>query len=133
MNRLNKLWLCAIVIAGISGFAATTTRVSADALVIHIGANVAPTPTPVVYHYTYYPDQEAYYVPETHVYWWADHGTWVSGPRMPDGIVLGASVNLDVDAQEPWRHHDAIVKHYPHHKQDDKHSQDDKHDSGHDH
>jgi hypothetical protein len=41
---------------------------------------------------------------------------------MPAGIVLGANVKLDVDAQEPWRHHDAIVKHYPHHKQDEKHN-----------
>lgn len=133
MNRLNKLWLCGIAIAGIAGFAATTTPVLADGIVIHIGADIAPTPNPVVYHYMYYPDQEAYYVPETHIYWWADHGTWVSGPAMPAGVVLGASVNLDVDAQNPWQHHAEIVKHYPHHKQDDKHGQDDKHDSGRDH
>jgi hypothetical protein len=121
MQRLNKLWLCGIVIAVIGGFAASTTRVSAGDLVIHIGADAAPAPNPVVYHYMYYPEEEAYYVPETHVYWWADHGTWRSGPRMPDGIRLGASVKLDVDAQEPWRHHDVIVKRYPHHKQDEKH------------
>jgi hypothetical protein len=127
MNRLNKLWLCAIVIAGIAGFAATTIPVLADGLVIHIGADIAPTPNPVIYHYTYYPDQEAYFVPETHLYWWADNGTWVSGSAMPAGIVLGASVNLDVDARNPWQHHAEIVKRYPHHKQDDKH------DSGHDH
>jgi hypothetical protein len=121
MNRLNKLWLCGIVIAGIGGFAATATRVLADGVVIHIGADIAPTPTPVVYHYMYYPDQEAYYVPETHVYWWSNNGTWVSGDHLPDGIVLGTSVKLDVDARDPWRHHDEIVKHYPRHKQEEKH------------
>jgi hypothetical protein len=121
MKRLNKLWLCGIVIAGIAGFAATTTRALADGIVIHIGADIAPTPTPVVYHYVYYPDVEAYYVPETHVYWWADHGTWVSGPHMPNGVVLGSSVNLNVDAQNPWQHHAEIVKRFPHHKQDEKH------------
>ncbi len=121
MNRLNKLWLCGIAIAGIAGFAATTTPVLADGIVIHIGADIAPTPNPVVYHYMYYPDQEAYYVPETHLYWWSNNGTWVSGPAMPTGIVLGASVKLDVDAQNPWQHHAEIVKRYPHHKQDEKH------------
>jgi hypothetical protein len=127
MKRLNKLWLCGMVIAGISGFAATATRVSATDIVIHIGADSAPAPNPVIYHYMYYPEEEVYYVPETRVYWWADHGKWRSGPRMPDGIRLGASVNLGVDAQEPWRHHDVIVKQYPHHKQDEKHDHDRNH------
>jgi hypothetical protein len=121
MNRLNKLWLCAIVIAGIAGFAATTTNVQADGLVIHLGADIAPVPNPVVYHYTYYPDEEAYYAPDTHIYWWLDNGTWRSGAHVPAGIVLGSSVNLDVDARDPWHHHEEIVKRYPHHKHDDKH------------
>ena len=48
MKRLNKLWLCGIVIAGIGGFVATTTRALADGIVIHIGADIGPAPTPVV-------------------------------------------------------------------------------------
>jgi len=131
MKRLHKLWLCGLMIAGLGGFAATTTRVSAADIIIHIGADVAPAPSPVVYHYVYYPEEEAYFVPETRVYWWADHGTWRSGPRMPEGVILSTSVNIGVDAQEPWRHHEVIVKQYPHHKHDEK--REEKREEKHDH
>lgn len=36
-------------------------------------------------------------------------------------------MKLDMDAQEPWRHHDVIVKQYPHHKHDEKHDRDGAH------
>jgi hypothetical protein len=74
----------------------------------------------VVYHYVYYPEEEVYFVPETRVYWWVDGGVWRSGPAVPDGVTLGGSVNLDVDARDPWRHHEVIVAKYPHHKQHER-------------
>ena len=80
----------------------------------------------------YYPDEEVYFVPETRVYWWSVGGEWRSGPHVPDGLKLGASINLGVDGRDPWRHHEMIVKQYPHRKQEDrdredKHDRDDKH------
>ena len=131
MKQLQKLWLSAIVIAGLGGFAAIAPRVSAAEVIIHIGAEAAPAP--VVYHYTYYPEEEVYYVPETRVYWWADGAEWHSGPHVPAGVVLGASMNLGVDGRDPWRHHDVIFAKFPghkHHDRDYKHGRDEKH---HDH
>jgi hypothetical protein len=113
MKRLQKLCLCTAVVVGLSGLMMITPRASAADVVVHIGAEVAPNPP--VYNYVYYPDDEVYFVPDTRVYWWRDHGEWRSGPRIPDGIRLGASVNLRVDGRDPWRHHDVIIKQYPHH------------------
>jgi hypothetical protein len=113
--RRKQLWLVLAATVSVSGFAMITPRASAADIVVHIGADVA-VPNAPVYHYTYYPDEEVYFVPETRVYWWQDHGEWRSGPHVPDGIKLGASVNLGVDGRDPWRHHEVVVKQYPHHE-----------------
>src|ERR1700722_1147923 len=118
MKQLQKLCLSAVVMVGVSGFAMTTIRASAADIIVHIGPEVAPAPNPTVYNYVYYPDDEVYFVPETRVYWWQDHGEWHSGAHVPEGIRLGASVNLRVDGRDPWRHHDVIIKQYPHHHED---------------
>ncbi len=117
MNQVQKLCLSLAVMVGVGGFAMITPRASALDVVVHIGPEGVPAPP--VYHYTYYPDEEVYFVPETSVYWWSVNGEWHSGPHVPEGIKLGASVNLGVDDRDPWRHHAVIVKQYPHHKQDD--------------
>lgn len=109
--RMKSKWLWIAALAGGLGFAMPVQKAAAD-VVIHIGGG-APLPTPVVYHYQYYPEAEVYFVPETKVYWWSTGGTWVSGPQFPQGTVLGSVVRLDVDAQEPWHHHEIIVKQHP--------------------
>jgi hypothetical protein len=116
--KRHQLWLFLASMAGVSGFAMITPHASAADIIVHIGPDVAPAPNPTVYNYVYYPDDEVYFVPETRVYWWQDHGEWHSGAHVPDGIRLGASVNLRVDGRDPWRHHDVIVKQYPHHHED---------------
>ncbi len=116
MKRLQYLYAGLILVASIAAFASITPRVLAADVIIHLGGEVvAPAPNPPVYTYTYYPDEEVYFVPDTHVYWWLEGGTWHSGPRVPEGIHLGASVNLRVDGRDPWRHHEVIVQHYPRH------------------
>jgi hypothetical protein len=136
MKRLQQLWLGMVVSAGVIGFTAITPCVSAGNVVIHIGIG-APAPQPVVYHYVYYPEEEVYFVPETRVYWWTDGTGWYSGPRVPEGIRLGARVNLDVDAPEPWRHHTVIIERFPghhHHDRDRDRDRDRDHDrDDHDH
>jgi hypothetical protein len=114
MKRLQQLWLAMVVAAGVVGLTAIAPRATAANVVVHIDAGV-PIPNPTVYHYMYYPDEEVYFVPETSTYWWLSNGVWVSGPRVPVGITLGARVNLDVDARDPWRHHEVIIRQYPHH------------------
>ena len=120
MKQVQQWCLSLIVTLGVGAFAMIAPRVSAADVVIHIGADIAPAPVPVVYHYVYYPDEEAYYVPETRIYWWSVGGEWRSGSHVPDGIKLGTSVKLDVDDRDPWRHHDVVVKHYPRHKQEER-------------
>ena len=135
MNRLQQLLIGMAAMAGVVGLGVATPRVSAANVIIHIGVG-EPAPSAVVYHYVYYPEEEVYFVPETHVYWWTDGRGWYSGPRIPEGIVLGASVNLNVDAREPWRHHAVIVERYPshkHHDRDHDRDRDRDHDRGHDH
>jgi len=127
MKQVQKLCLSLAVMAGVGGFAMITPRVSAADVVIHIGADVV-VPNAPVYHYVYYPEEEVYFVPETRVYWWSVGGEWRSGPRVPEGVTLGANVKLDVDGRDPWRHHEVVIKQYPHHN----HDQQDKHDSDHD-
>jgi len=120
MKRLQHL-LCAglILVASVGAFLVVTPHAMAGDVIIHLGGEVvapAPEPAPApVYAYVYYPDEEVYFVPDQQVYWWRVGGEWRSGPRVPEGIRLGASVNLRVDGRDPWRHHDVIVRRYPRH------------------
>jgi hypothetical protein len=116
MKQIRKLCLSLTVLAGVTGFAMLTPRASAVDVIIQLGPQ--PAPVGVVYHYVYYPEEEVYFVPETHVYWWAVGGEWRSGPRVPDNIKLGANVKLDVDGRDPWQHHSVIHEKFPGHKHD---------------
>jgi hypothetical protein len=119
--KLVQPWCLSLaVMLGVGAFTMITPRAASADVIIHIGADVAPAPNPIVYHYVYYPEEEAYFVPETHIYWWSVGGEWRSGPHVPDSIKLGASINLDVDDRDPWRHHEVIVKRYPRHKHEEK-------------
>jgi len=120
MRRLQQWWLGMVVIAGVGVLTMITPRVLAASVIIHIGPEVAPAPNAVAFHYVYYPEEEVYFVPETRVYWWSVGGEWRSGPRAPEGIVLSTSVNLDVDARDPWRHHEVIIAKYPRHKHEQR-------------
>ena len=120
MKSLQRLWLSLLVAAGTMGLVVATPMASAGDVIIHLGIG-APAPQPVVYQYVYYPDAEVYYVPETRVYWWFAGGTWVSGPAVPNGIVLGTRTTIRVDAPEPWHHHEVIVKKFPGHRHSHQH------------
>ncbi len=61
MKRLQKLSFGLILMIAVGGFAMIVPRVSAATVIVHIGPEAAPAG--VVYHYTYYPEEEVYYVP----------------------------------------------------------------------
>lgn len=65
------------------------------------------------YSYVYYPDEEVYYEPHRHVYYWSDGGAWRSGARVPRNFVLRSSVRVDLDSPEPYRHHNEVRTKYP--------------------
>ena len=117
MKRLQQWSLGIALILGLGAFTMVAPPVSAANVIVHIDAGAPPN---TVYHYTYYPDEEVYFDPAANVYWWSVDGEWRSGPRVPEGIVLGASVNLDVDGREPWRHHAVIIEKYPRHHHEDR-------------
>ncbi len=67
------------------------------------------------YHsYHYYPDVEVYYDHHRHVYYWHDHGTWVSGHAPPSSIVIRPEARVDIRlrATEPWREHHRVRAKY---------------------
>jgi hypothetical protein len=106
MKTIQRFLMGLLVLAGMMTFVVPTKAEVIKERVI-VEQQVA-----VTYHYVYYPDAEVYFVPETRVYWFFEGGTWRSAPAPPSGIVLGASINLDLNDRDPWRHHEIIVKKY---------------------
>src|SRR5689334_4227527 len=98
MKRWKQLRIVLAVGAAL-GSLAVSPSISNGEVIIHLGGPVIvqPVPQPVVYQYTYYPDAEVYYAPDTRLYWWLNGSVWISGPAVPTGIVLGPSVALRVD------------------------------------
>lgn len=65
------------------------------------------------YSYEYYPDAEVYFQPQGQVYYWSEGGTWRSGASVPQNIVLGSHVTVNLDSPEPSKHHDEVKAKYP--------------------
>jgi hypothetical protein len=75
------------------------------------------------YSYVYYPDAEVYFEPHRQVYYWSDGGSWRSGARVPQNIVLRSHVTVNLDSSEPYKHHDEVRAKYPRQKQEEEHEQ----------
>src|SRR5882724_7556162 len=71
------------------------------------------------YFYVYYPDAEVYFEPHCHVYYWSDGGSWRSGERVPQNIVLRTHVTFNLDSSEPYKHHDEVRAKYPRQRQEE--------------
>jgi hypothetical protein len=82
------------------------------------GPEVGPS-----YSYVYYPDAEVYFEPHRQVYYWSDGGSWRSGERVPQNIVLRTHVTVNLDSSEPYKHHDEVRAKYPRRKQEDRHEE----------
>jgi hypothetical protein len=81
------------------------------------GAGYGPGPAVVVQDdFVYYPDYEAYYSTNRHVFVYQEGGVWVTRPTFPRAsvdIVLGSpSVHMDFH-DSPANHHGEIVQRYP--------------------
>jgi hypothetical protein len=67
------------------------------------------------HHYTYYPEGEIYYAPESRLWFWLDGGSWRSGISLPldfQGYVRTGGVSIELDADRPYVRHDYVVEHY---------------------
>jgi hypothetical protein len=67
------------------------------------------------HHYTYYPEGEVYYAPDTRMWFWLDDGGWRSGISLPvafQGYVVGNGVSIELDDERPYVEHTYVVEHY---------------------
>lgn len=105
------------------------------------------------HHYTYYPEGEIYYAPDTRMWFWLDGGSWRSGISLPldfQGYVRTGGVSIELGDERPYVEHTYVVEHYggrpPHYRDRDDHGRDrdrggdhdrghdrDRHDDDHDH
>ncbi|SFS19662.1 hypothetical protein SAMN05216570_4082 [Dyella sp. OK004] len=67
------------------------------------------------HHYTYYPEGEVYYAPDTRMWFWLDGGSWRSGISLPidfQGYVRTGGISIDLDDERPYVEHTYVVEHY---------------------
>ncbi len=82
----------------------------------YAGPRRARGPSPTMhasYSYVYYPDAEVYYQPQRHIYFWAEGGTWRSGPRVPATFVLSSRVTVNLNSPEPYQRHNEVRAQHP--------------------
>ncbi len=75
------------------------------------------------YSYEYYPDAEVYYQPQRQVYYWSEGGSWRSGPRAPQNIVLRTHVTVNLNSREPYRQHNEVRARYPQQRPQEQHDE----------
>jgi len=82
------------------------------------GAPVAEAP---VYHYVYYPEAGSVFRPGNACLLVVRRRRMALGTARAVGVSRWAtSVNLDVDARDPWRHHTVIVEKFPRTKHEER-------------
>lgn len=69
------------------------------------------------FRYVYYPRYEAYYAPETRVWFWLDDGRWRVGASLPAGVTIGGApgVSVTLDTERPYERHAYVVERYVRH------------------
>jgi hypothetical protein len=80
------------------------------------------TTTTTKHHYTYYPEHEIYFAPDTKTYFWRNGEKWESGVVLPEAnrtYVTTGGVQIDLDVDRPYEKHEWVLKHYK-----DKHDRD---------
>jgi hypothetical protein len=76
------------------------------------------------HHYTYYPDHQIYFAPDTKVYYWQTNGRWESGVALPAedrAYVTAGGVDLTLETDRPYERHEWVLKHYKDKHDDDEH------------
>jgi hypothetical protein len=66
------------------------------------------------HHYRYYRDAQVYFDTGRSLYFYLSGGTWRSSVRLPSTIsIAGSYVELDMDADLPYKYHKDVKRHYP--------------------
>ncbi len=72
---------------------------------------------PGMHRYRYYEHDQVYYDMDTRVYYYQDNyeGPWITVNTLPSYVILENTyaVDLDMRANHPYEHHDAVMKSYP--------------------
>ncbi len=63
--------------------------------------------------YYYYPSQQVYFSPEQQRYFWLEGSAWRVGIQLPNWIILGPKVTVDLDTTKPYTQHSYIKGQYP--------------------
>jgi hypothetical protein len=94
---------------------------SAAPALVHADETTVTTTT-TKHHYTYYPEHEIYFAPESKTYYWRNGEKWESGVTLPEAdraYVTTGGVQIDLDVDRPYEKHEWVIKHYK-----DKHDRD---------
>lgn len=67
------------------------------------------------YQYRYYPSSYVYYDTGRNLYFCYANGKWEASVSLPSSIRIDVNdfITLEMDTQEPYRHHPDVVKRYP--------------------
>jgi len=82
--------------------------------VVHAETETTVTTT-TKHHYTYYPEHQIYFAPDTKTYYWREGEKWESGVTLPEAdrsYVTSGGVQIDLDVDRPYEKHEWVVKHY---------------------
>lgn len=70
---------------------------------------------PVILKYHYYPGINAYYDPNSKIYFYRVGGAWQKSPHLPDGLRarIGKPVNINLNTDKPYIYYDKHKVKYP--------------------
>lgn len=66
------------------------------------------------HRYTYYPQREIYYAPESRLWFWLDGGDWRFGASLPVGYqqYTTGGISIELGSDRPYTEHNDVVREY---------------------
>lgn len=119
MRRFVFLFLCGVLLAGMTGCGSRVGVVVGDE--VNVGKGGGPPPWAPAhgyrakYRYRYYPDAAVYLDVGRGLYFYLQNGRWTVAASLPRGITmdLGRYVVLEMDVDKPYLYHQDVVRKYP--------------------
>lgn len=66
------------------------------------------------HRYTYYPQREIYYAPESRLWFWLDGGDWRFGASLPGPYqqYTTGGISIELGSERPYTEHSHVVREY---------------------